>query len=63
MKEFVVWGIPTGDTEEQPLYTKAPTRQRAEEIATLIESRGLATSTRIQELDLSTPPNFAETLC
>lgn len=59
-KEYVIWGIPQGQTEET-LLLEAPggkritSREEAERLKTLLETKYGATKTRIQELDLSQP--------
>ena len=52
-REYVVWGVPNGDTDERPLYTKAQTMERARQAKTLLETKHGATQCRIQVVDLA----------
>lgn len=61
-REFIVWGVAPGDEHEQPLYTKARTFEGAERVAKLLERAHGCTHTRVQILDLTTPPDFAGTI-
>lgn len=50
--EYVVWGIPKGETDEQVLYTKATTATRAAQAKTILETKG-CTQVRIQVVDMA----------
>ena len=51
-KEYVVWGVPKGETDEQVLYTKATTNDRATQAKKILETKG-CTQVRVQVLDMS----------
>ena len=57
-KEYIIWGIPLGEKEEQILFTLCRSKKEAEKAAEYIERITGATKTRVQEIDLSTKPNF-----
>ncbi len=64
--EYVIWGIPPGQTDEVVLVASYGGKQItdkkiASKIAEWATKRG-ASSVRIQEVDLSTPPDFGQTL-
>ncbi len=57
-KEFAIWGVPPGETDENLLLTQVkgePIRDRqvAEKLADLLKQRFGARQVRIQELDLA----------
>lgn len=56
--EFVIWGIPAGECDEQLLYTKATTRQQAEQVKRILETKKGCTEVRIQSVDLDIAPDF-----
>jgi hypothetical protein len=58
--EYVIWGRPPGEEHEQPLYTKATTRQEAEDVIPILEEEHGCTACRIHELDLSVAPDFTK---
>ncbi len=51
--EYVIWGIPPGQSDETVLYTRAETMERAEQAAALLASRHGCCNLRIQVIDLS----------
>lgn len=51
MKEYPIFGIAPGSDMEQLLYTKATTREEAERIAKLLESKHGCKAVRIWEFD------------
>ena len=61
-KEYVIWGKQSGNDHEEPLYTQAKTMEQAE----LWEKRRVSLygvkDTRIAICDLSTPPDFNNTI-
>lgn len=52
-KEYIVWGIPKDETDEQVLYTKATTATRAAQAKAILETKG-CTQVRIQVVDMAT---------
>lgn len=60
LKEFVIWGVPPNEEHENVLYTKATSLQEAIKISETLEKKHGCTNTRIQILDLSTPPDFSK---
>lgn len=58
--EYIIWGIPPGEKYEVVLYTKCKTLNEAQKTAKYIEAVYGATKTRVQTLDLSTPPKFSQ---
>lgn len=68
MREYVIWGIAPGETDEQPLVVNwqgSPITDSdvAERLRQLCESKLGATRTRVQTIDLSenAPDSFADT--
>jgi len=57
MKEFVIWGIPPGKTEEDLLYTKAKTEAEAKVVINNLVGIYGVTKARIQVLDLNECPS------
>tara|TARA_Y100000310_G_scaffold174082_1_gene174191 strand:+ start:154 stop:360 length:207 start_codon:yes stop_codon:yes gene_type:complete len=57
MKEFVIWGIPPGKTEEEVLYTKAKSGKEAIVVANNLVIAYGVTKPRIQTIDLSECPS------
>jgi len=60
-KEYVIWGVPAGQTEETLLLEKVEgelitSRADAEKYKKVLETKHGCTKTRIQELDLSQEP-------
>lgn len=51
-KEYVVWGVPKGETDEQVLYTKAETMERAQQAKTILETQKGCAQVRIQVVDM-----------
>lgn len=66
MREFVVWGIAPGESEERILFTRTPNGKPiasiadAERLRLIARDRG-ATDVRVQCID-GTPPNFVGTV-
>jgi len=62
--EYVIWGTPTPEnakefgvgTHEQPLYTKAKSREEAEKLIEHFTEKGMGTGFRIQEIDFKETP-------
>ncbi len=59
--EIVIWGTLKGDKWEQILCENAGNRENAERIKKDAEQKGYE-KIRFQYLDLSTPPNFINTI-
>ncbi len=51
--EFVVWGIPPGNADEVPLFTKAKSRLGAEKVAKCLEATKGCRKTRVQTFEIS----------
>ena len=66
--EYAIWGIPAGDTEETLLLARRygePITSKiiAEDLAEMLRGgRFGSRAVRIQEIDLTTPPDFAGTI-
>ena len=50
--EYIIWGIPQGERDEQILYTKATTKQMAEAVCNALKAKHCCTGVRIQSLDM-----------
>lgn len=48
--EYVVWGIPPGETEEAPLFTRAKTAAQARAAAAALEARHGCSAVRVQTI-------------
>jgi len=63
MNEYVVWGVPKGQKDEQLLFAQMPSgepitdRKVAKNLKRIAELRFKATKVRIQTID-GTPPDF-----
>jgi len=55
-REFVVWGVPPGKTDEEPLYTKAKSKQEADKVCATLEKKHGCKKCRVQAIDMSIPP-------
>jgi len=62
MIEFIVWGVPKGETEETVLYTKAETEEEAKKVMKILKDDYGASKLRIHVLDLSEVPDFTSTI-
>ena len=60
--EYIVWGIPPNHDYERPLYTLARNPEAANRAMLILQNEHDCTHLRIQELDMSVPPNFAEAI-
>ncbi len=61
-KEYAIWGIPKGESDEKLLYTKATTFEEAKTYASVLEGKYGATKTRIQVLDMQEKPDFTNSI-
>ena len=59
-KEFIIWGVPDGSTDETILHTKSQTQEEARKVIQTLENCYRCTDCRIQILDISQPANFAK---
>ncbi len=57
-KEFVIWGIPPGQSDEQILFTKAKNRKEAERVMDVLTDKHGVKRARIQVIDLSKTVDF-----
>lgn len=60
--EYVIWGIPQDKQDEEILFTKAQSKIEAERVCRILEIKYKVKKCRIQIVDLSTFPDFTETL-
>ena len=61
-KEYIVWGVPSGKSHEEVLYTKAKSMSSAKKVAMILMTKYNATKTRVQVLDLTTTLDFSKLL-
>ncbi len=50
--EYVIWGVPKGETDERVLYTKAKSLLGCNDIAAALEKKYGCTEVRIQVVDM-----------
>lgn len=64
--EYIVWGKQKGQSDESILLTqiegKQLTRDEAHNAVRILESKYGCTECRVQEIDLTTKPNFLNTI-
>lgn len=60
MKEYVIWGKPEGETEEQVLYSLARSQGQADKVMTVLAEKYNCRDMRVQILDLSEPFHFVK---
>ena len=51
--EYIVWGVPKGERDEQVLYTKAKSPSEAKKIMKILKDKHGVSKIRLQTLDLS----------
>jgi len=54
-KEYVIWGVKKGESDEEPLFTKAETLSDANKVKSILESKHGVSKTRIQTIDTDEP--------
>lgn len=59
-KEYIIWGIPPGKSDEDILYTKAKSPSEAKKICGILEKEHGCKKCRVQTLDLSVAPDFTK---
>jgi hypothetical protein len=59
-KEYVIWGIPPGETDEQPLYTRAKSMDDARDVMKILAAKHGARAMHVQVIDLSEPVDFGK---
>ena len=52
-KEYIIWGIPPGERDEDVLYTKADSPAEAKRVMDILKNEHGCTKLRVQVLDLS----------
>ena len=57
-KEYIVWGIPPNQKDEEILFTKAKSQSEAQKVCDILEKKHGCKKCRVQVLDLSTEPDF-----
>ena len=60
MKEYAIWGIPEGQTEETLLCSQITTREHLQKALDYCNAH--ATKVRVQTLDLSQPFNASDAM-
>lgn len=60
--EYIVWGIPKGKEDEEILYTKAASHIDAVRAIDKLTKIHGCSKCRVQEIDFSTPIDFANTI-
>jgi hypothetical protein len=58
--EYVIWGIPPGESEENVLHTKSRSMGEAKKILRILEEEHGCKKCRIQVLDLTARPDFSK---
>jgi hypothetical protein len=53
--EYVIWGIPEGESMEDILYTKAESEEEAEKIMKILENKYNCSNVRLQIIDFEMP--------
>ena len=61
-REYVIWGIPRGKVEEEPLYTLAESMGEAVKVQGILAAEYGARAMRIQVIDFSEPIDFTKTI-
>ena len=51
--EYIIWGVPKGERDEQILYTKAKSSGEAKKIMKILKDKHGVSKIRLQTLDLS----------
>lgn len=59
-KEYVIWGVPPGEVDEQILYTLAKSMDEANAVMKVLATKHGATAMHVQVIDLSQPVNFGK---
>ena len=59
-REYAIWGIPKGKTEDTLLYTKARSMGEARRVMKTLRNTYGARAMRVQVIDLSKPINFSD---
>ena len=52
-KEYIIWGVPPGQRNEDVLYTKADSPAEAKRVMDILKNEHGCTKLRVQVLDLS----------
>jgi len=52
-KEYIIWGVPPGQRNEDVLYTKADSPAEAKRVMDILKTKHGCTKLRVQVLDLS----------
>ena len=52
-KEYIIWGVPPGERNEDVLYTKADSPAEAKRVMDILKNEHGCTKLRVQVLDLS----------
>jgi hypothetical protein len=56
--EYIIWGVPAGQTEETILYSLARSEAEARRVIAVLEREHGCTRCRIHALDLRIAPDF-----
>ena len=56
--EFIIWGCPHNETDENILYTLAESHAEANKVIQTLEKDHGCTGCRVQEFDPTAPPDF-----
>ena len=54
-KEYIIWGVKKGETDEEPLFTKATTSSEANKVISILQEKHGVTKPRIQIIDTDEP--------
>ncbi len=58
--EYIIWGIPPGERDEEILYTKAKSGGEAKKVCDILTQKHGCTKCRVQTLNLSQDTDFSQ---
>ena len=58
--EYIVWGIPPGERDEEILYTKAKSSSEAKKVCDILTQKHGCKKCRVQTLNLSQDTDFSK---
>ena len=58
--EYIVWGIPPGERDEEILYTKAKSSSEAKKVCDILTQKHGCKKCRVQILNLSQDTDFSQ---
>ncbi len=60
LTEYIIWGKAPNQKDEEVLYTLSKTKVEAEKVISILKNKYGCSHLRLQVLNLSEPPNFAD---